>query len=270
MFPKSSRYYQQKDMAKPDSQGRVFKSKAMRLLPLTTGKFIHVVDEADRLDTLANRYYRKPGQWWRICDANAAFLSPRGLIGKEPVRVKQVEIQWQGTIPPWHQLRQALLLQPGVDKVLFGNEQHAFPDQLVFDVGYMFSMAASLQADIDTSILAQALTASLTDAFLLEGHELADDIHIAAVADVHWRLTDLQSKAIYSIRLEEGMLNVYQGAISFSWVITVHYNEMNISDQQLIEQIESMQAGGFSVLAPITINRIGKAIVIPPTTAAGS
>jgi nucleoid-associated protein YgaU len=39
----------------------------------------HVVEEGDRLDLLAHRYFGDPDQWSRICDANGA-LDPDELL----------------------------------------------------------------------------------------------------------------------------------------------------------------------------------------------
>ena len=72
-------------MAVPDASGRVLPAKGARPLPEVTGTFTHTVNSGDRLDELAFTYYRRPLDYWHICDANPSFLSPLALVGAEPV-----------------------------------------------------------------------------------------------------------------------------------------------------------------------------------------
>ena len=72
MFSRISRYQALPDTVTTDSQGRTVPSKAVRLLPQVLGTFRHTVEEVDRLDHLAFKYYQQPQKWWRIVDANRA------------------------------------------------------------------------------------------------------------------------------------------------------------------------------------------------------
>jgi hypothetical protein len=93
-----------------DVQGRSSPSKSMRLLPKVTGRFLHTIEDADRLDHLAFKYYRKPRKWWHICDANPEFMSPQTLVGKEPIVTERfaLSLQDERGVPPWAALRQIL------------------------------------------------------------------------------------------------------------------------------------------------------------------
>ncbi len=81
MFFKGSRYEKVPEATTTDAQGRTVRYKRIRMLgepkPLTT----HVVQQWERLDHIAYRYYRDPERFWRICDANRAMW-PDDLVAE--------------------------------------------------------------------------------------------------------------------------------------------------------------------------------------------
>lgn len=119
MFTKRSRYKNLGDIVTTDAGGRFLESKRMRLLPEVTGIFHHTVEEVDRLDHLAFKYYKQPGKWWRVCDANPEFMSPRSLLGKEPIVTAQFPVTFDDSAaqPPWFKLLKTLSQMPGVKDV---------------------------------------------------------------------------------------------------------------------------------------------------------
>lgn len=116
MFSKISRYRRLPDEVTIDAQGRSLQSKALRLLPEARGDFLHTVEEIDRLDHLAYKYYRQPRKWWRICDANPEFMSPQALLGVDPIVSDRFLLAWddEDGQPPWAELRRQLLATVGV------------------------------------------------------------------------------------------------------------------------------------------------------------
>ena len=54
-----------------------------RKLTTPPGLAEHTVLHTDRLDHLANDYYRSNRRWWRIMDANAEFLYGFDLLDDE-------------------------------------------------------------------------------------------------------------------------------------------------------------------------------------------
>lgn len=269
MFFKNSRYFKLENAAKLDGEGRVFETKELRLLPAASGEFQHIIEDTDRLDTLAHKYYKKSAQWWRICDANPEFSSPRGLLGNETTRVIRIDVEWDGLQAPWHELRAKLKAEVGVDQVIIGSEEQPYPNEEVFDLvpGFLFSMDSSLLIEVKKSIYAQQLTTDLYDAFYTAGYDVGNDIHFSKiVTNHHWRLLDQHTKAIYSIRLQEGELKVYESTTRFTWTVTVHYNEKNITSDEILQKVEPIpfQSPGFIVKAPVNIGRTGKPIIIPP------
>ncbi|RPJ38576.1 MAG: hypothetical protein EHM35_04235, partial [Planctomycetaceae bacterium] len=92
-------------------------SKTLRSLPQTPGTFRHRVEDADRLDHLAYKYYRQPTKWWRLSDANPEFLSPQALLGKEPIVTDWFPLEFDGAQPPWADLVRNLTRHVGVEQV---------------------------------------------------------------------------------------------------------------------------------------------------------
>ncbi len=266
MFLNNSRYYKLENTAKPDGKGRVFESKELRLLPVASGEFQHIIEDTDRLDNLAHKYYKKSAQWWRICDANPEYYSPRSLLGKEPAKVTRFDVQWVGLQAPWHILRDNLKAEVGVERVLFGSEELPYPDEEVFDLGLLFSMNISLLVEIEQSIYAQQLTSTLHDAFQDAGFVLDADIRIQEVETHYWQLVEQPTRTIYTIRLQTGELKVFESRIRFTWSVTVHYNEKNIISDEIFQKVEAIPSLEFIVLSPVNIGRTGKPIIIPPIT----
>jgi hypothetical protein len=54
-----------------------------RRLTHPPGLVEHTVADTDRLDHVANQYYRNDRRWWRVLDANADFLYCFELLDEE-------------------------------------------------------------------------------------------------------------------------------------------------------------------------------------------
>lgn len=118
MFVKGSRYRKVVDDVTTDVKGRTLPAKSFRAPPQVQGTFLHTVTQGDRLDQLAYQYYQEPRKWWRICDANPAFLSPQALLGQATLVTARFPVSWAGLAPPWGLLLQALRSQVGVEDVM--------------------------------------------------------------------------------------------------------------------------------------------------------
>jgi len=70
MFFKGSRYTNVGDLTLKTGDGREIKYKKTRLIPRTEAQAGHLVHQGERLDHIAQRYYRDPERFWRIADAN--------------------------------------------------------------------------------------------------------------------------------------------------------------------------------------------------------
>lgn len=131
MFSKISRYRKQPDIVTIDKKGRVLASRDLRLLPDVSGTFLHTVEEVDRLDHLAYKYYKQPRKWWRICDANPEFMSPQALLGKEPIVTDRFPLTFHGngTQPPWADLLMNLSETLGVEDVKVVDDIRLVPEE---------------------------------------------------------------------------------------------------------------------------------------------
>jgi hypothetical protein len=73
VFFKGSRYERVAEAGIPDEQGRVVRYKRVRFITETDARMGHVLNQGERLDVIAHRYYRDPERFWRICDANRSM-----------------------------------------------------------------------------------------------------------------------------------------------------------------------------------------------------
>jgi hypothetical protein len=127
MFSRISRYRTLPDIVTTDAEGRTLVSKTLRPLPQAPGTFRHTVEDADRLDHLAYKYYQQPRKWWRLSDANPEFLSPQALLGKEPIVTDRLPLEFEGAQPPWAALVQNLTRHVGVEEVKVVEKIHLVP-----------------------------------------------------------------------------------------------------------------------------------------------
>jgi hypothetical protein len=135
MFSNISRYRKLPDIVTTDVKGRTLESKSLRLLPEVSGAFLHTVEEVDRLDHLAYKYYKQPRKWWRICDANPEFMSPQALLGKEPLVTTRFLLTFSdnGGQPPWAELLKNLSEKLGVEDIKVMEDVQLVPEEQTHD-----------------------------------------------------------------------------------------------------------------------------------------
>jgi hypothetical protein len=76
---KGSRYSQ----SRPFSENKKFLGFRERELSDAAAVLEHTLLHSDRLDHLANDYYKKDRRWWRIVDANPDYLYGFDLLGSD-------------------------------------------------------------------------------------------------------------------------------------------------------------------------------------------
>jgi nucleoid-associated protein YgaU len=89
MFFKGSRYENVSDLTYRDPAGRVISYKSIRYISPTAATTGYRLVQGDRLDLIAQNFYRDPERFWRICDANRAtwpddLLVPGATLGIPP------------------------------------------------------------------------------------------------------------------------------------------------------------------------------------------
>ena len=87
MFFEGSRYADVGEHTITDARGRTLRYKKVRVIGPASVRWRHVVSQGERLDHVAQRYYRDPERFWRICDLNdvlwpgEATAEPGVLLG---------------------------------------------------------------------------------------------------------------------------------------------------------------------------------------------
>jgi hypothetical protein len=85
MFARGSRYRNLPESAPLDARGERVVGKELRFGARLSGQFLHTVNDRDRLDLLAFKYYGDPTRWWQISDANPEFPFPVDLLDRGPM-----------------------------------------------------------------------------------------------------------------------------------------------------------------------------------------
>ncbi|MBA3894065.1 MAG: hypothetical protein H0X69_10280 [Gemmatimonadales bacterium] len=285
MFSKISRYRNIPDVAVRDAKGRVLASKSLRLLPEVAGTFLHRVEEVDRLDHLAFKYYEQPRDWWRIADANPDYLSPQALLGHEPRSTLLLPLVWDGSMPPWSELEgatppwsellEALRRALGVEGALLGPPEQPEASVEVVQGRPLFTLLPTLRGELDDSVRTQEVMPALGGALAAEGVSFTipvragevrrKEVRPEKVDAVTWRITALETRRIYTFRHfpGEALLQVYESAFRYHWILKVIYNTQMTSAAALQVQI---QERGFATRQPTEVRRIGKPVVMPPRT----
>jgi len=170
MFSKISRYRKLPDVVTIDVKRRQLESKSSRLLPEVSGIFLHTVEEVDRLDHLAFKFYKQPRKWWRICDANPELMSPQALLGKESIVTDRFPLTFTGSgQPPWANLLKQLSLMVGVENLQIVDDIQIVPEvQIIGGVQvtvyverYQRAMIVAYnQKNVSAKELADAMTAA--------------------------------------------------------------------------------------------------------------
>lgn len=87
MIDKTSRYAKTPTVTAVDGASERVTLLALRDIPPTTGVFFHAPAEGERLDHLAQQYFRDPKQFWRICDASDVLDPFDVLVAGRPVLI---------------------------------------------------------------------------------------------------------------------------------------------------------------------------------------
>lgn len=265
MFSKISRYRDVSDTVSLDAKGRVLASKGLRISPEVAGRLEHTIEQGDRLDQLAYKFYKQPRDWWRIADANPGFMSAEALLGNEPETRVEIPLTWEGSLPPWSALLQTLARTLGVHVATMGVAEQTVPQVEILDAPAAFDIDPTLVTELDLSARAQAMTAALAAALLAEGVTLSTDVRLEKPDAVTWRVTDRPTRTIFTFRhfVSAGLLTVHESVPRYSWGVTIRYNTRAVTVASLLGVIEGV---GFSAGPAQTVGRVGKSITIPART----
>ncbi|HEX8696581.1 MAG TPA: hypothetical protein VF746_29445 [Longimicrobium sp.] len=261
MFSRISRYRDLPDVVTVDARGRAVRSRSLRLAEPVDGVLVHTLEEGDRLDHLAQRYYGQPRSWWRIVDANPEFLSPHALVGREPRGSVVVPLEWTGAAPPWADLLRALRDTPGVEAAATGTPAAGEASAEALQGAAAFTLAPTLVPELQASARAQRLTPALDAALRAKGVQLTD-VRIETPDPARWRVTDLRTRRVRLARLSAGPeLTVYDVALRHRWAVEVAFNRLVLEPADVPKVAERL---GFVVGPPRELRRIGAPVAVPP------
>ena len=79
MIDKTSRYAKVETLVTTDAHGREIKALEPRAIPTTTGIYYHTPTGEERLDHIAQRFFRDPKKFWKVADASD-IMDPFDII----------------------------------------------------------------------------------------------------------------------------------------------------------------------------------------------
>jgi hypothetical protein len=289
MFARNSRYRRLPTASTVDARERWMSSVGSRPLATTEGVLAHMLAEGERLDGLAQQYYEEPRLWWRVCDANPAFLSPLGLIGAEPL----VTARFPLTLKPVCTLAErGKQDQPSYEKLLqdLGNQEHPHVSRAIWrafrhahlhpppygwitveQAGKRWLITGRRRRPwriVDSAEGLQVFPAQPPWAELLRGYAAGPGpghppfvglLAMAGIESVTVEETPKSSPTFPSGADGAGVLRYDVERFDLSIVVT--YNRNNLEPRAIAEAIGQ---GGFNAGQPEPVDRIGQSIAIPP------
>lgn len=279
MFSKLSRYRKLPDETTTDAQGRTLLSRSLRLLPEVTGDVTYSLQQGERLDHLAHKYYRQPRKWWRICDANPEFLSPLELVGNVPLVTTYFYLTSAGayprSYPKWWRLLHDLPKQVGIEQVRLENDYV----EVVREINQLDLKNRIIQLQVaddpgtEAGLLPDSWHAAL-EARKVQKVKLSPQAKVLPQPG-GWLLLDKAEPEVGPVEndYEEKYLvlpsqraehyDVFPVIIRQHWTAVITYNKMNIDATKIAEIIE---AYGFKAEIGGDFGRVGKPIIIPSDT----
>jgi len=246
MFTKGSRYRNLPQSSALTADGESLPGVDLRAISPRPGTFLHTVQDSDRLDLLAYKYYNDSTMWWQICDANPSLAFPTDLVDLSPVGQQQMQLSY----PDSETRYRALLDNLGAIGVVVSEES----DFIEAVVAITYDGKAATRQQILGAIKTQGFDLldshlcgsgpAFTEAFVFNDHG----------AKQAWR--DL----LEGLGELPGILAV-QSVLSDA-MLTIVFNKAMVGDLAIPNL---MAARGFTTSSPpIDFSRAGTAIVVPP------
>ena len=257
MFSKGSRYRNLPESSPVNAEGERLRSKELRIIPATAGRFLHTVREGDRLDLLAFKYYGDETKWWQICDANQTLLFPTDLLDRQPVMEERFVLMHSDFVMRFKDLLEAFsncgeVIPPMVSS-FDGKEKPGKPDFLESTVVVVYEPLPTTRKQILDQIkdkkfhflhaFAWTIETNTAEAFTF------DDLMVKS----NWQ--SLVDKLVAT----PGILQAQ--SIVTEATLRVVYNSAILPGETILAQVKT---GGFDIQESSTFSRIGTKIIIPP------
>jgi hypothetical protein len=246
MFTKGSRYRNLPQSSSLTAAGERLQGVDLRVIPKRPGAFLHTVQDSDRLDLLAYKYYGDSTKWWQISDANPAAAFPIDLVDFSPLAERQMQLSHADSSNRYQALSAAL---GGIGLVAM--EEHDFIEGVVV-----------MTYDGKPATRQQILGAIKGNSFNFLSSFQWNEGPGSAEAFV---FDDQKAKAAWRALLDglrqlAGVLAV--GSVLSEATINLVFNRAMVADQAIVNLIASK---GFTHDLPqIDSTRTGKPIVVPP------
>jgi copper chaperone CopZ len=246
MFAKGSRYRNLPQSSSLTSRGERIQGVDLRLIPARAGTFLHTIQDSDRLDLLAFKYYGDATKWWQISDTNAEVSFPTDLIDDAPLVEQRMEVAH----PDSETRYVALLVELGLSGVVEGEKHDIIESTVIMS----YDGQPATRQEILDAIKGRGFT--FMRAFHWEG---GPGFQEAFVFDDRMVKTGWHTLV--------GGLSELVGVIAVRSVVSeaaidIVFNSAMVSSEAVANLIES---AGFALLhQPAIFSRTGKQIVIPP------
>lgn len=258
MFSKGSRYRILPEFTHQTASGEYILTKALRALATRpTGRFQHTVQEGDRLDLLAYKYYGDPTKWWQINDANPEPSFPTELLDRGPLAQEHLVLVYSAFVTRFTGLVETLGLLGTVElerDTLFEETVPRDPDFVESTVVVVYAPSVSTRQGILQEINNYGFQCVRTHAWE-KGTSTAEAFTIIdGEAREHWRT---MIEGLVSL---PGVLGVR--SLVTEKVVELRYNQAMVNRERILAVVE---AEGFALLPEsICLTASGTRITVPP------
>lgn len=258
MFSRVSRYRKLNDELAVDAHGRSALYRAIRPFEPVEGRVRHTLEQGERLDQLAYRYYRASRDWWRICDANAAYQSPQALVGADHSVSATLDLQREGEMPYWGTVITALRALPGMLAARLGTAAMDHPQGTLEYADPTFDLDEGLEPLLEEAVLTQTLAPSLGAELAAVGVEGIDRVDKPAADE--WLMSNELTLDRWSLQRREGSIHGRGAFMRYAWQAEVTID----GDRHVIgDVVAALESTGLELQAPTIVDRVGKRIRIP-------
>lgn len=258
MFSKGSRYRILPEFTLEAGSGEHILTKAVRVLTTRpTGRFQHTVQENDRLDLLAFKYYGDPTKWWQISDANPVPSFPTEILDRGPIAEERLVLSYSAFLSRFTGLVEALELLGTVEPERNSSFEETVPREPDFvesTVVVVYAPSVLTRQGIVQEIKSRGFRCVRVHAWTA-GTDTAETFTIIDTeAREQWRLM------VEGLAGTAGVLETR--SLVTEKVVELRYNRAMVERERILAQV---QAAGFALLPEsLQMTPVGTTITVPP------
>ncbi len=258
MFRKGSRYRILPEFTLQTGFGEYILTKAVRVLAdRPTGRFQHTVQESDRLDLLAFKYYGDPTKWWQISDANPVPSFPTEILDRGPIAEERLVLAYPAFVMRFTGLVEALGLLGTVElerNSLFDETVPREPDFVESNVVVVYAPSATTRQGILQQINSRGFRCVRAYAWTAGTNTAEAFTIIDTDAREQWRLM------VEGLAGMAGVLEML--SVVTEKIVELRYNRAMVERERILALV---QAAGFVLLPEsFQMTAVGTRITVPP------